>query len=253
VASPLPYRTRLPEYLNANGPGARHRASHELGSSRPSDDGEPDRSAAQPGSRVLQVQSRPYPGWVPGDRDPWLVLLNGPPGIGKSTLANWYVRDRPLSLALDIDIVRRALGGWQERQEAAGLLARAMALAMSRTHLLAGHDVVVPQYVARVEFIEELGAAAKSTGARFCEVYLTDDKQAAIARFRARGSDALLADHHMEAVSNVGGPSGLAEMFDRIELTRVGRPDALTVLTVAGDVELAYRDLIAVLDVADGQ
>lgn len=183
--------------------------------------------------------------------EPRLILLNGPPGIGKSTLASRYVSDRPLSLALDIDTIRRALGKWQEQPEAAGLLARAMAVAMARTHLLAGHDVVVPQYVARTDFLDELEATAAATGARYFEVYLTDDREAALARFHERGGEPSLAEHHTEAVRHVGGPRGLAEMFDRIDLTRRNRPNALTVRTVAGAVEPAYRDLIAVLDDAD--
>lgn len=35
-----------------------------------------------------------------------LLLINGLPGTGKSTLASRYCADRPLSVCLDIDVVR---------------------------------------------------------------------------------------------------------------------------------------------------
>ncbi|HTI20015.1 MAG TPA: AAA family ATPase, partial [Kutzneria sp.] len=72
-----------------------------------------------------------------------LLLLNGPPGVGKSTVAARYVDDHPLALNLDIDVLRAQLGRWQDDLESAGLVARDLAVAMARTHLLAGHDVVV--------------------------------------------------------------------------------------------------------------
>lgn len=41
-----------------------------------------------------------------------LVLINGAPASGKSTLAQMYVDEHPLTLALDIDVVRAMLGRW---------------------------------------------------------------------------------------------------------------------------------------------
>jgi hypothetical protein len=79
---------------------------------------------------------------------PDLVLLNGPPASGKSTLAAAWIASRPLALALDIDLVRGQLGRWRDEPTASGLAARALALSMIHVHLRAGHDVVVPQLVA---------------------------------------------------------------------------------------------------------
>jgi adenylate kinase family enzyme len=42
---------------------------------------------------------------------PRLIHLNGPPGIGKSTIAQLYVDEHPGTLNLDIDRVRCLIGG----------------------------------------------------------------------------------------------------------------------------------------------
>src|SRR3954451_25050594 len=114
---------------------------------------------------------------------PRLVHLNGPPGIGKSTLARLYVRDHPLSCCLDIDSFRRLIGGWDVHPEESGQLARQMALAMAREHLGSGHDVVLPQFVARPEFVSRLSGVATEAGADFFEVVLLDEPGPASARF----------------------------------------------------------------------
>jgi predicted kinase len=122
------------------------------------------------------------------DAVPRLIVLNGPPGCGKSTIARRYAADHPLALALDVDTVRGLLGRWTEHPYDAGLAARAIALAAARTHLGAGHDVVVPQFVGRPEFLEQLEALATETGAEFHELVLMDEKQNALDRFSARAA-----------------------------------------------------------------
>ncbi len=101
-----------------------------------------------------------------------LILLNGPPASGKSTLAGRLVSLRPLALNLDIDLVRGQLGQWLDRPADAGLAARALAIAMIDTHLGSGCDVVVPQLLARPDFIEQLEAVAAARGAEFVEIAL---------------------------------------------------------------------------------
>ncbi|MDQ6725014.1 MAG: ATP-binding protein [Actinomycetota bacterium] len=84
-----------------------------------------------------------------------LVLLNGPPAIGKTTLAARLVADRPLALLLDIDGIRCSMGQWEACDESKSL-ARLLAVQMARVHLSGGHDVVVPQLLAQLPFIEAL-------------------------------------------------------------------------------------------------
>jgi hypothetical protein len=59
----------------------------------------------------------------------------------------------------------------------AGLLARSIALADARAHLASGHDVVVPQLLARPAFIDQAAALASELKCRFYEIALLDSKE----------------------------------------------------------------------------
>ncbi|HET9128652.1 MAG TPA: AAA family ATPase [Propionibacteriaceae bacterium] len=130
---------------------------------------------------------------------PTLVLINGAPGSGKSTIASAVAGRRPLALALDIDVLKHNLGQWRADQRASGLQARRLALALIREHLGAGHDVVVGQYLARPEFIEALETTACEVGARFVEIVLVLDAATLASRLARR---AATPDRPEHAVNN---------------------------------------------------
>jgi len=176
-----------------------------------------------------------------------LILLNGPPGIGKSTHAQRYVDDHPLALNLDIDSVRRLLGRWQESPIEAGLLARAMTLTMAREHLRSGHDVVLPQYLGRPQFLDEAAQVAEQTGAQFCEFVLMDNRDEIVRRFQARTAAA--ADPaDVDAgwlVEQVGGKDAIFAMIDRLLLMISSRPHVQVLQCPEGSIESVYRELTA--------
>ncbi len=181
-----------------------------------------------------------------------LVLLNGPPASGKSTIAEHLVATRPLALRLDIDVVRGLLGAWLERPADAGRTARELAIAMARTHLRAGHDVFIPQFLGRPEFIDELVALAAGTGATFVEIALVLDRDVAVAAFAERTTTSHEQTHRDAAalVDHSKVDDAIGEMFDRYEALLAQRPDASRIEIVRGDIAAAVRAAEAIVSSA---
>jgi len=167
---------------------------------------------------------------------PRLVHLNGPPGIGKSTIAAAYAGARRGTLGLDVDAIRAERPDWRASPIAAGRWARDVALTRARGHLLVGCDVVVAQYVARPAFLEGLTATAAETAAAFHELCLIDTRDCALARFVVRGTDPSMAAHHQDCVEQAGGLEGIAVMYDELVAFLATRPDVVRIPTEAGEM-----------------
>jgi predicted kinase len=106
------------------------------------------------------------------DRHPVLLLLNGLPASGKSATARAWAARRPGSLVLDIDLVRTLVSGAD-----AAAQARVLAHTMAESHLLSGHDVVVPQLTARISNLVPFEEIATRTRAALVHVLLDADPE----------------------------------------------------------------------------
>lgn len=116
-----------------------------------------------------------------------LILLNGPAGIGKTTIARLYVDAHPLSLRLEGDSIIGMIGDWRNNEEAARTLKFAHITSMIKTHLLAGYDVVLPYLVTDSTHAEKFEALAAEFGANFIEIILSTDKGTAVKQLLKRG------------------------------------------------------------------
>ena len=178
-----------------------------------------------------------------------LIHLNGPPGIGKSTLARRYVDEHPGVLDCDVDVLRGLVGGWQADFDATGTLIRPAALAMITAYLEQGHDVVLPQLLRDPAEVAKFERAATDAGARFVECMLMDTRAEAIARFHRRGAAAEDPWHgHVRAiVEGLGGDEHLADTYAGLTDLLDQRPDVVVIPSVEGQVETTYRALLAAL------
>lgn len=159
-----------------------------------------------------------------------------------------YVDQHPLSLNLDIDQIRSLIGHWRQDRHAAGLLARAITLAAARTHLAAGHDVVIPQFLAQPTFLEQVERLATELGADFHEIVLIDSKDNALRRFTQRPRSA--TDPHQdthEVLDRIADPQAWSTIYDELMSLVASRPTATVIPTDAGQAQRAYRDLLNTL------
>ena len=179
---------------------------------------------------------------------PRLVILNGPPAAGKSTLARLYVADHPLALNLDIDRIRDLLGAWQDTPGDAGVAARAIAPAAARTHLERGYDVVIPQLVGRVGFLEQIEEVGAIVGAEFHEIVLLDTRANTLRRFDDRTRAAAEPAHLDAAQAIVDDPDAVGRYHDTLVAVLPLRPRAVVVSTKTGDIGRAYADLLVALE-----
>jgi predicted kinase len=183
-----------------------------------------------------------------------LILLNGPSGIGKSTLAERYADHYPGTLNLDVDRVRMLIGGWREDFVGAGETVRPIAHAMAHAHLAAGGSVIVPQYLADSQEVSGFEQIATQHGAEFIEVLLFDSREESVRRLQARsssGQDAAQAELHAviaDVVASPTDPSGrrnAESMYDELMAGVATRSAPIRIHSIDGEVAETLEILIA--------
>ena len=150
---------------------------------------------------------------------PRLIHLNGPPAVGKSTLARRWADDHPGTLLCDIDTLRTMIGGWETYAESPGL-SRIDGLALITAHLRTGHDVVVPQHVGRPDQLERFRGAAEDAGASYVCVLLVATAEEVARRFGERDAAAAPDDRwaaYVRAFWAGGGADELGSAIDGLE------------------------------------
>jgi predicted kinase len=117
---------------------------------------------------------------------PTLLHLNGPSGVGKSTVARAYAARHPGTLVCDIDELRSWVSGWEDDFVGTGEAVRATALALLTAYLGTGRDVGLPQLIVTPAQAERFEAAAAAAGASYVAVVLDVAPETLLSRLRGR-------------------------------------------------------------------
>lgn len=184
-----------------------------------------------------------------------LLVLNGAPGTGKSTLATAFASRNPQVTALDVDAVKHSLESWPDDPQSAGLEARRVVLSRAEGLLADGQGVAMGQFIGRPEFIDQLEDLASRTGARFEHVVLSLSAEEHTARLEGRRSfptrpeqavndDGLDLEVARENAASVDDVTALRDHVSRLDASgSLGATlDSLAELVGRGGTDLASED-----------
>jgi predicted kinase len=182
----------------------------------------------------------------PSSQRPQLILLNGPLGIGKTTIAQRFADENPLTLRLDIDEIRRYISHYRDEPEQSAISAKQMALAMASVHLSLGHHVIVPQIIRDADYFHQFEQLARQVNAKFFEVLLTADRDESIRRFIERGkADGYPDGFRPDGLIDRGGrEEKLVKMYDEMMKIVSQRPNTITIHPEFGKENETYQELV---------
>lgn len=180
---------------------------------------------------------------------PKLILLNGNPGMGKTTLAERYAEEHPMTLNLDIDNIWIMMGGWDTPGSDSNRLKQKYAHTIADMHLAEGYDVIVPSLMQSVSQYEAFERIAQANNAALKEVVLLSNVEDAIERCKTRAR----AQGHPDGfrpggVLDSGGREKMLEsMFESVATTISQRPNMQVIASVEHDIDDTYQKLLSTI------
>jgi predicted kinase len=173
-----------------------------------------------------------------------LIHLNGPSRVGKSTLARRYADNHPGTVCLDVDVLVGQVDGWRDDFTAAFLVARTRGLALVRSHLHDGQDVVVAQLVTSFDQGNLFEVVATEVGARYVEVALLVGIDEHTRRLREKEP---ASDVEAKIQSSLETSDLVERIRDHLAEYLHGRPNTIQLDTTGLTIDQTYARLMNLL------
>jgi predicted kinase len=156
-----------------------------------------------------------------------LIILNGPPGVGKSTIAVRLHQELPSSVLIDVDELRRSIPDYKERRQESLLLAYEKTAEAIGDLLKRGQSVIIDKSISQSDTLDSLIEVGKRYDAEIYEFLLFADKSTVQARADERGyrPGSLLTRERV------------GEQWDKADMLRKERPEAIVIDTAHASVE----------------
>lgn len=168
---------------------------------------------------------------------PKLIILNGPCGVGKNTIADMYVEEFPKAVVLDIDELRRSVPNYRDNPVESGRTAYELAFAKSKDLLNSGRDVVIPNLIRSGANLDKFASIANELGCEYYEFLLNLSKESAIQRATERGF----------SPGSLLTPEKLEPMYDSLTQVIATRPQTIKI-DASVDASSTFQDLLGHLN-----
>lgn len=116
-----------------------------------------------------------------------IIIINGPCGVGKSTVAAGIHSVLKLSLLLSMDDQRRLFSHYREMPEESHIASLQLTADMLESALAMGRDVIIDKMLYDQEILDSYNEIASKYGAEVTEVILWAPKEMVLERASQRG------------------------------------------------------------------
>jgi predicted kinase len=177
---------------------------------------------------------------------PKLIVLNGNPGMGKSTLSQRYANEHPMTLNLDVDRLWHLLGQWQVSMPQSEVQKYKFAYALAGVHLADGYSVIVADHIQHAEVYQRFQKIAEAHSAVFVEAVLLSTVDDAIERCKTRAKNMGYETGFRPGgvLDTNGREAKLTSMHQNMLAAIATREHMIRIHSVEGDIEGAYQQLL---------
>ena len=113
--------------------------------------------------------------------------MNGPAGVGKTTIAERLHKEMPMAFLVDIEAQRKFINDYQEYPKESMDAAFSVSMAIVGEYLKTGNDVIVEQMIWNInDYLDRLVKLGKESGAEVYEFILNASKETVMDRISKR-------------------------------------------------------------------